>query len=191
MCRNLFALAAMLAMLATGFEAHAVCAAGNGNANVIESTPTSAFTDNGDGTVTHNLTGLMWKQCAEGLSGAGCATGSATAFTWANALIQAKNANFSGQTDWRLPNKKELESIVEFCGHSPSINQTIFPATPASNFWSGTPYVPYSTFAWFVRFLDGVTFANYKAGRAFVRLVRGGQSFDAFDAQKTNRTISF
>ena len=183
MRRNLLALAALLAMLATGFEVHAVCTAGNPNANVIESTPTSAFTDNSDGTVTHNLTGLMWKQCAEGLSGGACATGSVTTFTWANALIQAKNANFAGQTDWRLPNKKELESIVEFCGYSPSINQTLFPATPASDFWSGSAYVPGPADAWVVGFDFGATYAPDEADSDYARLVRGGQSFDAFDAQ--------
>jgi len=44
--------------------------------------PDSRFTDNGDGTVADLATGLTWKQCAEALSGAGCATGSPTAFTW-------------------------------------------------------------------------------------------------------------
>jgi Protein of unknown function (DUF1566)/IPTL-CTERM motif len=186
MRRTLFALAAMLAALATGFQAHAatLCTAGNPNTTTVaESTPTTAFTNNGDGTVTHHLTGLMWKQCAEGLSGAGCATGSATTFTWANALIQAKNANFAGQTDWRLPNKKELESIVEFCGYSPSINQTLFPNTPASFFWSGSTYVPFPATAWFVSFGSGDTNTDAKATPDVARLVRGGQSFDAFDAQ--------
>jgi hypothetical protein len=139
--------------------------------------------DNLNGTVTHNLTGLMWKQCAEGLSGASCATGSATTFTWANALVQAKNANFASHTDWRLPNKKELESIVESCGQNPAINQTLFPATPALDFWSGSSYVPDPSYAWLVHFYPGSTFAADRAYFNYVRLVRGGQFFDSFDAQ--------
>ncbi len=186
MRRNLFALVVLLALLATGLEAHAVavCTAANPNASVIESTPTSAFTDNGNGTVTHTLTGLIWKRCAEGQtwSGATC-TGGATTFNWANALIQAKNASFAGQTDWRLPNLKELESIVESCGYSPSINQTLFPATPASYFWSGSSYVPDPAGAWSVDFSVGDTYAFLKSYAYYARLVRGGQSFDAFDAQ--------
>jgi hypothetical protein len=182
MRRTLFALAAMLAALATGFQAHAatLCTAGNPNTTTVaESTPTTAFTDNGDGTVTHHLTGLTWKKCAEGLSGEDCLTGSATTFTWADALIQAKNA----AGDWRLPNKKELESIVEFCGYNPSINQTLFPNTPASSFWSGSSYVPFPAAAWVVYFNRGITGAGDESGDDYARLVRGGQSFDAFDAQ--------
>ena len=185
MHRNLFALAATLALLVTGIEAHAACTAANPNPNVAEDTPTSAFTDNGDGTVTHSLTGLMWKQCAEGLSGAGCATGGPVpAKTWSEALVAAKNANFAGHSDWRLPNKKELESIVETCGHTPAINQTLFPAIPGNFFWSGSSYVLDPTLAWYFRFnSDGASFAVNKGSILYVRLVRGGQPFDTFDAQ--------
>jgi hypothetical protein len=186
MHRNLFAFAVLLAALSAGFQVHAdtLCTAGTPNTtSVAESTPTSAFMDNLNGTVTHNLTGLMWKQCAEGLSGASCATGSATTFTWANALVQAKNANFASHTDWRLPNKKELESIVESCGQNPAINQTLFPATPASDFWSGSSYVPAPSAAWYVPFSNGDTYLVIKALPFYVRLVRGGQFFDSFDAQ--------
>ncbi len=186
MHRNLFAFAALLAALGAGFQVHAgdtSCTAGNSNPNAAESTPTNAFQDHGNGTVTHKLTELMWKQCAEGRSGASCATGSATTFTWADALVQAKNANFANHTDWRLPNLKELESIVELCGYSPSINQTWFPNTPQSSFWSGSSYVTSPSSAWPVDFNYGGTGAGVKSSNVYVRLVRGGQSFDSFDAQ--------
>jgi len=177
----------VLLLLAVGLPAHAVtsCAAGSPNTTtVIESTPTSDFNLNGNGTVTHTRTGLMWKQCAEGLSGAACATGSAPAMTWANALKAANTANtavFAGFADWSLPNRKELESIVEYCGSGPAINRTVFPATPASNFWSGSSFVPSPTFAWNVYFGDGLTNAYNKTNSNFVRLVRGGQSLGSFD----------
>ena len=186
MHRNLLAFAALLAALSAGFQVHAAtsCTAGTPDTtSVAESTPTSAFTNNNDGTVTHTLTGLMWKQCAEGLSGASCATGSATTVNWADALLQAKNATVAGHTDWRLPNKKELESIVESCGHNPSINQTLFPATPTSDFWSGSSYVAAPSAAWYVPFSNGDTYLVIKALPFYVRLVRGGQFFDSFDAQ--------
>ena len=187
MHRNLFAFAALLAAMGAGFQVHAdtLCTAGNPNTtSVPESTPASAFTNNNDGTVTHNLTGLIWKHCAEGQTwdGSTC-TGSATTVTWANALTQAKNATFAGHTDWRLPNKKELESIIEFCGYSPSINQILFPATPTSVFWSGSSYVPDPSAAWGVYFGSGSILADVKSDGNYVRLVRGGQSFDSFDAQ--------
>jgi hypothetical protein len=195
MRRDLFALwplLAMLLILAVGLPAHATtsCTAGNPNTtSLIESTPTSDFAPFGaaDVTVTHNKTGLMWKRCAEGLSGASCATGAATTMTWANALKAANTTNtaaFAGYTDWRLPNEKELNSIVEFCGYNPSINQTAFPATPPALFWSGSSYVPNPADAWDVFFGSGFTNANYKANSYYVRLVRGGQSVDAFDLLK-------
>lgn len=183
MPRNLFALAALLAVLAAGIEARAACTAANPNANVAEATPTATFTDNGDGTVTHSLTGLMWKQCAEGLSGASCGTGSATTMTWAQALTAAKTATTAGHSDWRLPNKKELESIVETCGYSPAINQTLFPSTPTTNyFWSGSSYGSDTTRAWNIGFDYGAISPSGKANNNYVRLVRSGQSFSSFDS---------
>jgi hypothetical protein len=187
MHRNLFAFTVLLAALGVSFQVHALCTTPLHNMNVAESTPTIAFTDNLNGTVTHKLTGLMWKQCAEGLSGAGCTNSSALTFTWANALVQARDSNFAGHIDWRLPNIKELESIVESCGYYPSINKPLFPATPFlpeyTWFWSGSSYVPLPTHAWKVSFHSGFTGADAKAGDGYVRLVRGGQFVDSFDAQ--------
>ncbi|MDP4028456.1 MAG: DUF1566 domain-containing protein [Gallionella sp.] len=184
MHRKPYLIAALLALLSAAFEAGAACTAGNPNASVAESTPTSAFTDNGNGTVTHNLTGLTWKQCAEGLSTTttACDTGSATAMTWSAALSAAATSGLDGG-GWRLPNKKELESLVKRCGYTPSINQTLFPATPPMLFWSSSTYVPSSPSAWGVVFDVGDSGADGKTNGGYVRLVRGGQSFDSFDSQ--------
>ena len=171
MYRNLLPLTAIIIMLSIVVEAGAACTAGNPNIYVIESTPTSTFTNHGNGTVTHSLTGLMWKQAAQG------------PMTWSAALAAAVADVTAGYSDWRLPNKKELESIVESCGYNPAINQTLFPSTPASNFWSGSTYIPYPTDAWFVSFDDGGTDAYDKTIISYMRLVRSGQSFDSFDAQ--------
>jgi hypothetical protein len=183
MCRNLLALAAFLALQATALETGAACTAGNPNASVIESTPTSAFTNHSNGTVTHDLTGLMWKQCPQGLSGEGCTTGSPTAMTWRTALAAAAADRTAGYGDWRLPNAKELASIIEYCGYYPAINQTVFPGTRVSTFWSGTSYAPSPSLAWAVFFYDGGTNPDTKSTNDFVRLVRGGQSSAAIDAQ--------
>ncbi len=195
MHRKLFVFAALLAALGASLQAHAVtlCTAGNPNTiSVAETTPTSAFTDNGDGTVTHNLTGLMWKRCAEGQTWNGSiCTGNATTFTWANALMQAQNSTYAGYSDWRLPNIKELESIVESCGYDPAINKTEFPATPALGFWSGSPHVPVPADAWVIGFSNGSTTHQNKANLDYVRLVRGGRLFDYFDAQKLSQIITF
>ncbi|MEO8135663.1 MAG: DUF1566 domain-containing protein [Betaproteobacteria bacterium] len=181
---NLHALAVLLPMLAAAFDAGAAaCTAANPNASLIEHTPTSAFTDNGNGTVTHNLTGLMWKQCTQGLSGAGCATGSATQMTWSNALKASVTDTTGGYNDWRPPNLKELESIVEFCGHGPAINRTLFPATPASTFLSGSTY-PSNYLAYAVNFNDGGSSGFQKTSSGYLRLVRGGSSFAGYDANR-------
>ena len=148
-------------------------------ASITASTPTADFIDNGNGTVTHTKTGLMWKQCTEGLSGAGCATGTATLYTWQGALQAAQTLNaaggFAGFTDWRVPNQKELNSIVERQCNAPAINATTFPNTISSWYWSATPVAGFATGAWSVRFNDGSDLAYGKSTNYYVRLVRGGQ----------------
>jgi hypothetical protein len=123
------------------------------------SAPDSRFTANGDGTVTDRATGLIWKQCAEGLSGTDCLTGGATTFTWQQALQHAEAAVFAGSSLWRLPNKKELASLVEQRCVAPAINARLFPNTPSNWFWSSSPTAYYSDGAWYVNF--GYGYVNY------------------------------
>jgi len=107
--------------------------------------PTSDFIDNGNGAVTHTLTGLMWMRCSQGQvwNGTTC-TGVASTFTWIGALNQASGFNtgggFAGFTDWRVPNVKELQSIAEMQCTSPAMNTTIFPSLPTTFFyWTSSP----------------------------------------------------
>lgn len=154
--------------------------------NIPASNPDAVYTDHGNGTVTDTRTGLMWKQCVEGLSGEECQTGSAQLFTWYDALAQAEVSTFAGYTDWRLPNIKELTGLVEDCRINPAININRFPNTPlfyTQNItntviyqWSGSPVTNLSLSAWVVHFGPGVV---YRTLRGFhphaARLVRGGQ----------------
>jgi hypothetical protein len=79
--------------------------------------PDPRFTDNGDGTVTDNLTGLMW---AKDINASG-------AMNWEAAIDYANNLSLGGEgcgssntyTDWRLPNRRELESLLDM-GNSPA-----------------------------------------------------------------------
>ena len=142
---------------------------------VPSTTPAGRFLVHGNGTVTDTATGLIWAQCAEGLSGSACTEGTAATFTWADALIRARDSTHAGYTDWRLPNVKELSSIVEERCYDPAINLAVFPNTPSSYFWSASPYGRSSDNAWNVYFYDG--YASYY-GRSYdnhVRLVRSGQ----------------
>lgn len=162
---------------------HAACSAANPNPGLEEATPSANFADNADGTVTDAKTGLTWKRCSEGQTwnGTTC-TGSATPFAWDGALLGARNAGFAGLADWRLPNANELQAIVESCGYAPSINDTVFPATPALGFWSSTTSQANSANGWTIDFSSGAFNAESKTNVNYVRLVRDGQSFAEFDA---------
>ena len=149
--------------------------------------PAGNFSANGDGTVTDSVTGLMWDQCSQGQSGAACATGSATSMGWTAALmaaVTANAANYKGHNDWRLPNKNELESLVDISiGTNPAINLTAFPATPVSGvYWSSTMYGGATPgVAWYFFFDHPLGNVNTLSATLQVRLVRAGQSVDAFD----------
>ena len=153
------------------------------SSSIAASTPTADFVDHGNGTATHSKTGLMWSRCAVGQSwnGASC-TGTASALTWQGALQAGQTATTAGHTDWRLPNLKELRSIVEEQCSNPSVNTTVFPGTSASYFWSASAHAYLSNNAWVVNFSYG--YANYSDVKSVtyqVRLVRAGQSFGSFD----------
>ena len=163
-------------MIAAGLVLGLTTAAAQTCLNDIKATaPDSRFTDNGNFTVTDRATGLIWKQCAEGLIGAGCATGTPVTFTWQQALHQAADAVFAGSTLWRLPNKNELASLIERRCYDPAINARYFPNTPDGWFWSSSPYAYYSYHAWYVDFGYGYVSGFIKDNAFYVRLVRGGQ----------------
>ncbi|MEE9344286.1 MAG: DUF1566 domain-containing protein [Methylococcales bacterium] len=94
--------------------------------SVPESTPTSRFIVHGNGTVTDNKTGLMWKQCIERFSGHNCTDGFPMEMRWRDAMQHANTTVYAGYDDWRLPNFKELESIVEYQCTEPALNTAIF-----------------------------------------------------------------
>ena len=120
-----------------------------------------------NGTVLDKTTKLIWKQCSEGQTGSTC-TGSASTFTWKEALEEASNSTFATHTNWRLPNIKELASLAKINCQLPSINKIIFPNTPPNkSFWSSSPSADYS---WV---LTGIKIETKSRGaKEMVRLVR-------------------
>lgn len=167
------------ALLVFASELGAAC-----NASLPPSTPDSAFTIGTDGTVTHKRNGLIWMRCAMGKTwdGSTC-TGTAPQYIWRQALQAVRNFNaaggYAGHSDWRMPNIKELNSIVERQCYGPSINSNVFPNTEAtSRFWSSTPSALGAAMAWMIGFYYGDVESSIMNTLFQVRLVRGGQSFD-------------
>ena len=132
-----------------------------------------SFADNNDGTVSQTNTGLMWAKCSEGQTGTNCA-GIAKTMNWSTALTAANNSNLGGYNDWRLPNVKELQALVDYSRNIPVINTSYFPNTPSSWFWSGSPFANYANHAWFVSFNYGNASEGHRDDHYPVRLVRNG-----------------
>ena len=186
-CRSVATAIALCTTLALQVvAAPATCSSGiPNNTGTSEWTPTSDFTINGDGTVTHLKTGLMWKRCAEGVTGVDCQTGYPVPVTWAEALkaaVAASDIKFAGYADWRLPNKKELESIIDLCGVSyQTTNKVVFPAG-FDDTWTSTTHPRDPTIAYSVNFGYGTTRAfNLKTAKLQVLLVRAGRTADSAD----------
>jgi len=126
-----------------------------------------SYTDNGDGTITDNRTGLMWLKDANQYNGG-------AAQTWEAALSGCEGFTYAGYTDWRLPNVKELITIVRYEGSAPYINTTYFLNTQSNYYWTSTTYVPTTTYAMFVNFGSGSVNVSTKTNTYYVRPVRGG-----------------
>jgi hypothetical protein len=119
---------------------YVLCTRGNTDYGVND------FTDNDDGTITDSATGLMWAQDDSG-----------TGMNWEEALayVEQQNAeNYLGYSDWRLPNAKELQSLVDYTRSPESTGSAaidpLFNATAITNeagqkdyafYWSSTTHV--------------------------------------------------
>ncbi|MBI5526618.1 MAG: DUF1566 domain-containing protein [Deltaproteobacteria bacterium] len=123
--------------------------------------------------VQDDVTGLIWQGCAAGLTGAGCTGGSSQKKTWADALTYCDGLDWSGFTDWRLPDRFELRSIVD-CGRTdPAFDTTAFPAAPSDFYWPSSSNAGDSTGGWFVDLSEGAVASLDKTYSRDVRCVRG------------------
>jgi hypothetical protein len=125
--------------------------------------------------ITDTETGLIWRRCAEGQlwSGTTC-TDTPTSFSFRNALEHAKSVATSTGVAWRLPNVKELSSLVIRNKSAALINTTAFPSSGAQViFWSSTPqHSSAMVGGWFVDFQRGYVGMNPSTVTYAVRLVR-------------------
>ena len=130
-----------------------------------------SYTDNGDGTVKDNVTSLMWQKEDDD-----------TTRIWDDANSYCNDLTLASYSDWRLPSKKEVMSIVNYGTYDPSIDTTYFPGTSASEYWASTTNASNSSCAWCVFFSNGHLTAYYdKSYSYYVRCVRGQElSFGNF-----------
>ncbi len=145
--------------------------------------PTQHPTYTSDYTTTDNATGLVWKSCSEGLSGASCGSGATTAMDWSTATAACDALNsansgsgYAGRTDWQLPDIQQLETIIDYSGNSPSIYAPTFPATTAGDGWSASAYGPFTDTGWFVNFIHGTVKEGFRDYDRFARCVSPGLS---------------
>lgn len=149
----------------------------------IQAGTSLSYTDHGDGTVTDHATGLVWERKTD-------ANVNET-YTWLEALeyvagLNAMNggAGYAGYNDWRLPNLKELLSIVDYSRADPPIHPALGPTRSSldrSGYWSSTTWAAFYAgatalvvdFAEYFTRAAGIA-AFSKASSFHVRAVRGG-----------------
>ena len=138
--------------------------------------PVPRFTNNGNGTVTDNLTGLVWMQNAN------CWERQ----TWTNALAKVAGLNAGSQsctgyttgthTNWHLPTKRELMSLIDSGRSYPALpSGHPFSGVQTNNYWSSTTNANNTSNAWYVDLNNGYVNGYDKTISSYVWPVRGGQ----------------
>ena len=161
--------------------------------------PPARFVDNGDGTISDVLTGLMWEKKDDNNTGG--IHDKDNTYTWITndfglgtaytVLLPGLNAGsgFAGHTDWRIPEVNrdggafELDSLIDLTRFptifsefdtlcTPGCSVTTCSCTVASVYWSSTTLAFNPFFAWTVKFDFGDAFFGLKGNAAHVRAVR-------------------
>lgn len=118
------------------------------------------FLDNADGTVTDLGTGLIWQKQDDN-----------TKRIWQGALSFCESLTLGGSSDWRLPNIKEIGSIVDYTTITPAIDSRVF-VSASDLYWSATTVAEDTTGAWTMGFQSGIESYISKASPAYVRCIR-------------------
>jgi hypothetical protein len=114
--------------------------------------------------VTDSVTKLQWQDDTTG-----------STMTWRAAIDHCEGLTLDSHTDWRLPNLRELTSIVDDTNSVPSIDTTAFEHTASNYYWSSTTYAGHTSDAWNVLFGSGGQYYYGKSSSLYVRCVRAGQ----------------
>jgi len=163
-----------------------ISCAGTGQDGELQKGVVRSYTDNGDGTITDNQTGLMWEKKSRD----GTIHDQGNLYNWTDAFgvfIDGLNtASFAGYSDWRLPNRFELESLIDLGAQNPSVDTTFnnncvasctvttCSCTASSPYWSSSTFSSTPSFAWYVFFNLGFDGFDAKSNANLVRAVRGG-----------------
>jgi hypothetical protein len=163
------------------------------------------FEDNGDGTITDLNTRLVWEKKVAGDSVANPANlhdadnahiwsddlgfVQLTLWDWLDDVNAEGGTGFAGHDDWRIPNAKELQSIIDYEVSSPAagsiwdsgtcssctiITDPTCSCTASADYWSSTTRIANPTQAWAVGFQNGDIVQRSKTSSNRVRAVRGG-----------------
>jgi len=161
----------------------------DGSMEMGVSWPNPRFTDNGDGTVTDHLTDLIWLKNAR-CSDVPMSGGSIFFGFWWQAISWASKVedpycgltDGSNASDWRLPNVRELQSLVDYSRVNPALpsGHPFINVQTNSAYWSSTTNGNLSTWAWAVKFDEGFVTTGEKLNvffstRLYFWAVRGGQ----------------
>jgi hypothetical protein len=164
--------------------------AGTGQDGEFQKGLARSYTDNSNGTITDNRTGLVWERLGD--DNIDTIHDKDTIYTWAEAFAKVQQLNtspcFAGQCDWRLPNVNELHSILDYAGTSttllvatvfntdcaPGCTVTACSCATGGAHWSSTTDTEFPELGWEVLFDVGYVVNDAKVSPNFVRAVRGG-----------------
>ncbi|NDY55130.1 DUF1566 domain-containing protein [Desulfovibrio sulfodismutans] len=138
----------------------------------------ASFVDNGL-MVLDQSTGLQWEKGQ-----------SDSEMAWEQALSYCEARTTGGVTDWRLPNKKELESLVDDTRINPALDP-LFPAPGSSVFWTTTTAIGYDffTYAWIASLNTGTSYTQVKTWGGRVRCVRGESGEQPMPIESSNMLL--
>ena len=132
------------------------------------------FSPSSDGAeVTDTRTGLIWRRCPEGMDWqVDRCSGAPIYFMWYEALQHAQAQSLAAKQLWRVPNIKELASLLDRKQSFLAIDADTFPGATNDQYWSSTPYAADAFYGWIVHFFYGSVYFTYLEDLGALMLVR-------------------
>ena len=166
----------------------------DGNIQAGVEWPVKRFTDNGDGTLTDGLTGLMWLKDGGCLYKKSWSTALTTIVDFSGSPAKYHCAEYIGSySDWRLPNMREIESLMNLgvSNSSSWLNSNGFKNVKSSSYWVSTSYAASTTYAWMANLMNGTTTYSWKRNSYYILAVRSSTSEKSYNVPQTGQTSSY